>query len=349
MFADYRTAGLSLKAHPLSFHRQQLNQLNVVPAEKLRALQNRRRVCVAGLVLLRQRPSTAKGITFVTLEDETGTSNLLVHQATWERYYQIARRSAAWLAHGRIETKDSVIHVIVERLEDLSSVLGQLRRSPRATSADGQPTTRSPTRRQRILPVAREPKPRIEWTSRVATAAARPPTSGHHVTSPSGTLPDMCGRFTLRTPLNRLVEQFLFDMQDTDVAPRFNIAPTQPVAAVRVLEPGQPRQLSWLRWGLIPAWAKDRSIANQLINARGETVAEKPSFRSAFNGVAAWSCPMDTTNGRNSDPPGKKQPYYIHLRDDAARSPSRDCGRPGRTNRRCRSRHARSSRRRPTS
>ncbi len=131
VFADYRTAGLSLKAHPLSFHRPQLNQLNVVPAEKLRALQNHRRVCVAGLVLLRQRPSTAKGITFVTLEDETGTSNLLVHQATWERYYQIARRSAAWLAHGRIETKDSVIHVIVERLEDLSGVLGQLQISAR--------------------------------------------------------------------------------------------------------------------------------------------------------------------------------------------------------------------------
>ncbi|MHB8862520.1 MAG: error-prone DNA polymerase [Pirellulaceae bacterium] len=131
VFADYRTAGLSLKAHPLSFHRLLLNQLNVVPAEKLRSLQNRRRVCVAGLVLLRQRPGTAKGITFVTLEDETGTSNLLVHPSTWERYYQVARRSAAWLAHGRLETKDSVVHVIVERLEDLSGVLGRLQISSR--------------------------------------------------------------------------------------------------------------------------------------------------------------------------------------------------------------------------
>jgi error-prone DNA polymerase len=127
VLADYQAAGLSLKAHPLSFHRHLLNQMNVVPAAKLRALQNRRRVCVAGLVLLRQRPSTAKGITFVTLEDETGTINLLVHQATWERHYQVARRSPAWLAHGRIETKDSVIHVVVERLEDLSSVFGQIR------------------------------------------------------------------------------------------------------------------------------------------------------------------------------------------------------------------------------
>lgn len=125
--ADYQTAGLSLKAHPLSGHRPALDRLQVVPAEQLRTLQDQRRVCVAGLVLLRQRPSTAKGVTFVTLEDETGTANLLVHQATWERYYQVARRSPAWLAHGRLETKESVSHVIVERLEDLSRALGQFR------------------------------------------------------------------------------------------------------------------------------------------------------------------------------------------------------------------------------
>ena len=126
VYADYLTAGLSLKAHPISFHRELLGQMNVVPAEKLRYLPNGRRVCVAGLVLLRQRPSTAKGITFVTLEDETGTTNLLVHQSTWERYYRVAKRSAAWLAHGHVECKDTVIHVIVQRLEDLSSVLGNV-------------------------------------------------------------------------------------------------------------------------------------------------------------------------------------------------------------------------------
>ena len=126
VLADYQTSGLSLKSHPLAFHRQQLDSLHVVPAEKLRWLQNGRRVRVAGLVLLRQRPSTAKGITFVTLEDETGTCNLLVHQRTWERFYTVARRASAWLAQGRIETKDSVVHVIVERLEDLSGILGRL-------------------------------------------------------------------------------------------------------------------------------------------------------------------------------------------------------------------------------
>ncbi len=123
VFADYQTSGLSLRAHPLSFYREQLDQLNAVSAARLTHLQHRRRVCVAGLVILRQRPSTAKGITFVTLEDETGTVNLVVHQATWQRFYPIARRSPAWLAFGHVERKGEVIHVIVQRLEDLSTQL----------------------------------------------------------------------------------------------------------------------------------------------------------------------------------------------------------------------------------
>jgi error-prone DNA polymerase len=123
VFADYRTCGLSLKAHPLSFHRADLDRLRVLPAAELATVANNRHVRVAGLVLLRQRPSTAKGITFVTLEDETGTSNLVIHQTTWDRYYEIARRSPAWIASGRLESKDSVIHVVVNRLEDLSQRL----------------------------------------------------------------------------------------------------------------------------------------------------------------------------------------------------------------------------------
>ena len=81
---------------------------------------------MAGLVLLRQRPGTAKGITFVTLEDETGVINLVVHQAVWDRCYEVARTSPAWIAHGRLQIKDSIIHVVVSRLEDLSQKLGDL-------------------------------------------------------------------------------------------------------------------------------------------------------------------------------------------------------------------------------
>ena len=87
---------------------------------------NNHRVTVAGLVILRQRPSTAKGITFVTIEDETGTANLIVKRHIWERYYKIARRSAAWLAYGKLETKSNVTHVIVDRIVDMSQQLEQL-------------------------------------------------------------------------------------------------------------------------------------------------------------------------------------------------------------------------------
>ena len=129
--ADYRTAGLSLRAHPISFYREQLDRLGITPARRLVELPNDAPVRVAGLVLLRQRPGTAKGITFVTLEDETGTVNLVVHQHTWDRYYRIARRAPAWIAHGHIQTTREnrsrpIIHVVVSRLEALAEQLRQL-------------------------------------------------------------------------------------------------------------------------------------------------------------------------------------------------------------------------------
>ena len=123
VLADYQASGLSLKAHPLSFYRESLRELGVRTAADLLSTPHGRPVRVAGLVLLRQRPSTAKGITFVTLEDETGTINLVVRQNIWERFYTIARRSPAWLASGRIERKEQVIHVVVRRIEDLSQQL----------------------------------------------------------------------------------------------------------------------------------------------------------------------------------------------------------------------------------
>ncbi len=119
VFADYDATGLSLRSHPLSFFREPLRERHIVTAEQLADLPNDRLVCVAGIVLLRQRPSTAKGITFVTLEDETGTINLVVHQKTWERFYTTVRRSPAWVAYGRVESKYSVIHVVVHRVIDL--------------------------------------------------------------------------------------------------------------------------------------------------------------------------------------------------------------------------------------
>ncbi len=100
--------------------------MRVTPAEQLTELKHGDRVTVAGLILLRQRPSTAKGITFVTLEDDTGVANLILHQRTWERFYTVARRSPAWIATGILERKDQVIHVVVRHIDDFSTRLNQL-------------------------------------------------------------------------------------------------------------------------------------------------------------------------------------------------------------------------------
>jgi error-prone DNA polymerase len=126
VFADYDTVGLSLRAHPISFYRRQLDEARITPAAELVHVPDGRIVRVAGLVIVRQRPSTAKGITFVTLEDETGTANLVVKQEIWTRYAKIARTSPAWIAHGKLEKRSGVIHVVAYRLEDLSSRLSPL-------------------------------------------------------------------------------------------------------------------------------------------------------------------------------------------------------------------------------
>src|SRR5215203_5548831 len=121
----------------------------------------------------------------------------------------------------------------------------------------------------------------------------------------------MCGRYTLRTPVEKLAEEFGLEDSSVDLPPNYNVAPTQGVAAV-LAENGH-RRLEVLRWGLIPPWADDPQIGSRMINARSETVAEKPSYRRAFrerrclipaDGFYEWQ----RTNGA-------KQPYYIHMED----------------------------------
>ena len=126
VLADYRTAGLSLRAHPLAFLRAELRRESVVPAARAEDLAQRPPVRVAGIVLVRQRPGTAKGITFVTLEDETGTANLIVRPDVWKRYRAAALGATVLLAHGRLQRQGNVIHVLVTRLENLSARLQDL-------------------------------------------------------------------------------------------------------------------------------------------------------------------------------------------------------------------------------
>jgi error-prone DNA polymerase len=131
VFADYRTTSLSLRNHPIAFHREWLTSQRILPAGELVNTENGRMVRVAGLVLVRQRPGTAKGITFVTLEDETGAANLIIRPDVWQKFYRAARTASALVAHGRLQHQHDVIHVLVTRLEDLSELIRGMRSQSR--------------------------------------------------------------------------------------------------------------------------------------------------------------------------------------------------------------------------
>jgi error-prone DNA polymerase len=126
VLADYRATGLSLRAHPVQFLRGGLERLGAVPAVRLATWPNGKPVRVAGVVLVRQRPGTAKGITFVTLEDETGQANLIIRPDVWRKFRQAAMGATILLAHGRLQREGLVIHVLVSRLENLSERMEEL-------------------------------------------------------------------------------------------------------------------------------------------------------------------------------------------------------------------------------
>lgn len=120
----------------------------------------------------------------------------------------------------------------------------------------------------------------------------------------------MCGRFTLSQSAEAIASAFQLNQVPT-LEPRYNIAPTQPVATV--LQSAHERQFQLLRWGLIPAWAKDATMGSRLINARAETVAEKPAFRSAFRHRRCLVIADGFYEWRRQD--GKKQPFYFRMQD----------------------------------
>jgi error-prone DNA polymerase len=123
---DYHAQGLSLRGHPVGPLRKALEADRVISAESLEQVRAGRRYRVAGLVLVRQRPQTAKGITFMTIEDETGSANLIVRPQVWERFHRVARQARAIIATGLLQRQDGVIHLIVDRMEDLTEQLPNL-------------------------------------------------------------------------------------------------------------------------------------------------------------------------------------------------------------------------------
>ncbi|MGI9613497.1 MAG: SOS response-associated peptidase [Acidimicrobiales bacterium] len=123
----------------------------------------------------------------------------------------------------------------------------------------------------------------------------------------------MCGRFVSASPPDELARYFGADNPGTELEPNFNVAPTREVYAVRASE--GHRELTTLRWGLVPFWAKDVKVGAKMINARSETVLDKPAFRRAIrrrrclipaDGFYEWAKVPGHT---------KKQPYYIHRTD----------------------------------
>ena len=128
----------------------------------------------------------------------------------------------------------------------------------------------------------------------------------------------MCGRFTLKTPAAVLIEHFNLRPDTQDELPvfraRYNIAPTQDVAIVRASKERRERETVAVHWGLIPSWAKDPTAGNRMINARGESVFEKPSFRAA---AKRRRCLIPADGFYEWQKRGKaKQPYYIHHPDN---------------------------------
>jgi error-prone DNA polymerase len=132
---DYRRLSLSLKAHPTSFMRARLSARGVLRSDALGSVRNGERVTVAGLVLVRQRPGTAKGVIFMTLEDETGIANVIVWPKAFERLRAIVLGARFVAVTGKLQSEAGVIHIVAERMNDLTPMLGLLSEAGATISA----------------------------------------------------------------------------------------------------------------------------------------------------------------------------------------------------------------------
>ena len=125
--ADYRTTGLTLRRHPLALLRARLARAGLLPLCELPQLADGCAVRVAGLVLARQRPGTASGVTFVTIEDETGHANLVVWKRVGDAQHRPLVESRLLEVHGKLQRHGEVLHVVAHRLIDRSAWIGALR------------------------------------------------------------------------------------------------------------------------------------------------------------------------------------------------------------------------------
>jgi error-prone DNA polymerase len=136
---DYRTTSLSLKKHPVSFYRGELAALRAVRCASLKDVPNGARTSVGGLVLVRQRPGTAQGVVFLTLEDETGIANIVCWKDVFAAHRRLVMSSSFLVVHGRVQAAEGVIHVVAEGFTDLSARLGEMRDHEEAPGARPPP------------------------------------------------------------------------------------------------------------------------------------------------------------------------------------------------------------------
>ncbi|QDG75248.1 error-prone DNA polymerase [Labrenzia sp. PHM005] len=126
VMADYQSLSLSLKAHPVAFARSALKNRQVVPCMHLPDIRQGRQISVAGLVLVRQRPGSAKGVIFLTLEDEGGIANIIVWPKVFEKYRPLVMGARFLKVTGRIQNEAEVIHVVADHVEDVTDLLADL-------------------------------------------------------------------------------------------------------------------------------------------------------------------------------------------------------------------------------
>jgi len=128
LVADYRATGVSLRGHPMEILRMGLAARGVISVEKMLLMRDGARVKLAGLVLLRQRPGSGKGVVFMTLEDESGQANIVVWPAIYEKWRGVVRGARGLVCRGRLQREGLVVHLIAEDFEDISDQLDEMAR-----------------------------------------------------------------------------------------------------------------------------------------------------------------------------------------------------------------------------
>ncbi len=157
--ADYQTLRLSLKAHPLAFYRSSLGAQGYRPASELVKMRHGQRVSLAGLVLVRQKPGSAKGVCFITLEDETGIANLVIWPKMFKANRATIMSSRLMVVHGRVQTDGRVIHIVANAIEnrtDRLAGLSDVSAAATTTSANYQTGGATHPRNARIIPKSRD-------------------------------------------------------------------------------------------------------------------------------------------------------------------------------------------------